>query len=94
MTDTGTVQIGSFCRRTIFVTHYKYRCAPTAVPVSIFGSEHSREAWHDVSLGWAAKLRGDCELVAIPGEHFSVFDEPHVAVLADRIRRTLAACEH
>ena len=33
----------------------------------------------------------DFEIVEVPGNHFSIFDEPNVATLADRIARTLSA---
>jgi thioesterase domain-containing protein len=89
VTERGSTM--SLLKRTIWVAHYKYHCTPTALPVSIYASDGSREARGEISLGWLPRLRGDCEIVAIPGHHFSVFEEPQVAVLAARIRRTLDA---
>jgi thioesterase domain-containing protein len=31
------------------------------------------------------------EIVEVPGNHFSMFDEPNVTTLAERIDRTLSA---
>jgi amino acid adenylation domain-containing protein len=41
----------------------------------------------DPSLGWASAVRGGLEIVDVPGDHFSLVEEPHAQVLA----RELAA---
>jgi len=36
----------------------------------------------DRSLGWASAVRGGLEIVDVPGDHFTLVEEPHVQVLA------------
>ena len=43
------------------------------------------------TLGRTSTLLGDFEIVEVPGNHFSIFDEPNVATLAERIDRTPSA---
>ena len=90
VTNRGTEM--SLLRRAVWVAHYKYVCAPTALPVSLYWSAISRDTKNDVSLGWIAHLRGDFESVGTAGDHFTLFEEPHVATLAERMARTVAAC--
>ncbi|GAA1285733.1 SDR family NAD(P)-dependent oxidoreductase [Saccharothrix xinjiangensis] len=42
----------------------------------------------DDDLGWADAC-GSLEVVPVPGDHLSMVDPPHVAVLADHLRRVL-----
>ena len=43
----------------------------------------------DPHLGWTGLLRGPHRVWAVPGSHLGMFQEPHVAVLAEHIRRSL-----
>ena len=40
-------------------------------------------------LGWGDYVDGELELIEAPGDHFSVMEEPHVRVLAARLRERL-----
>jgi thioesterase domain-containing protein len=42
-------------------------------------------------LGWATLAMDGVEMVEIPGDHMSLFIEPHVTVLGDRLARCLEA---
>ena len=44
----------------------------------------------DPAMGWGAWARGGVEVHRIPGGHLDVIRRPHVAVLAERLRRCLA----
>jgi len=40
------------------------------------------EAIYPAHLGWQGYLKGNLKLVPIPGQHLTIFDQPHVATLA------------
>jgi amino acid adenylation domain-containing protein len=42
-------------------------------------------------LGWAEHVDGEVEVHTLPGSHVTLAAEPHVAVLAERMRESLAA---
>ncbi len=50
----------------------------------------SQTAAADVMLGWAPWLSGDVESTLLPGEHFTMFQEPFVAELSQRLAVALA----
>ncbi|MGJ8724653.1 MAG: amino acid adenylation domain-containing protein [Roseibacillus sp.] len=37
-------------------------------------------------LGWEGYVRGDLKVITIPGEHLTIFQEPHVTTLAAKLR--------
>jgi thioesterase domain-containing protein len=41
-------------------------------------------------LGWTSLVKGYLEIRLLPGSHFTLFDEPNVAVVGDFISSTLA----
>jgi oxalate---CoA ligase len=45
----------------------------------------------DPTLGWSEGVRGGLEIVDVPGDHFSVVDEPNVQVLARELAARLRA---
>lgn len=77
--------------RAVWVAYLKYRAHPLTVATSLFRSASTRAKKGDNALGWTGTLLGDFEIVEVPGNHFSIFDEPNVATLAERIDRTLSA---
>lgn len=40
-------------------------------------------------LGWEGYVRGDLKVVTIPGEHLTIFEQPHVATLASELSQIL-----
>ena len=46
-------------------------------------------ARHDAFLGWSSLSRHPVEVVQVPGDHMTMLTNPHVTVLADRLRRLL-----
>jgi thioesterase domain-containing protein len=68
----------------------KYRAAPIRANISIFYSK--AEASRVLLLkdrGWKRLARGEFELKTVPGNHFSLLDEPNVEQIAHAIKRSL-----
>ncbi|MBW1684465.1 MAG: alpha/beta fold hydrolase [Deltaproteobacteria bacterium] len=77
-------------KRAIYVVYLKYQKHESSIPVAQFWCRDSlKGALGDASLGWARYLRGDLEIVRLPATHFTMFDEPHVSFLAERLARSL-----
>ena len=49
------------------------------------------EDWYnrDPLHGWSNLADGGLEIHDVPGDHFSLFEEPHVQVLAEKLRACL-----
>jgi amino acid adenylation domain-containing protein len=63
-----------------------YEPQPYEGKISLFRSyEEPRGLWIDQAMGWGAFARGGVEVTVIPGDHYSVFDEPGVKELAASI---------
>jgi len=45
----------------------------------------------DMTRGWGSKITGRCDVIAVPGNHSNLFDEPQLAVLIEKIRDALGA---
>jgi thioesterase domain-containing protein len=76
-------------KRAIWVAYLKYRPGISALRVVQLRTLESQTAAGDASLGWGPYLTGDLESRVIPGEHFTMFQEPHVAGLAVRLASAL-----
>ena len=76
-------------QRAIWVAYVKYRPGGSALPVLQLRTAESELAAADTTLGWGPSLHGDLESALIPGEHFTMFEEPHVTVLAQRLAAAL-----
>ena len=44
-----------------------------------------------VDMGWAGLARGGVDVRSVPGNHYSMVKEPHVAALAEELKRTVDA---
>jgi thioesterase domain-containing protein len=77
-------------KRTIWVCYRKYRKTPSRLPALVLRTAESQEASQDAALGWGPALLGDFECTLVPGEHFTMFDPPHLAVFAERLADALA----
>jgi thioesterase domain-containing protein len=49
-------------------------------------------ASHDAVLGWNSLARGGVEVYPLPGSHAQMFEEPHVATLAELLLRVSSRC--
>jgi thioesterase domain-containing protein/acyl carrier protein len=45
----------------------------------------------DLTRGWGSIISGKCEVIAVPGDHSNLFDEPQLGVLAEKIKKALGA---
>ncbi len=77
-------------QKALWVAYLKYQPRPCTIRVAQFWCADSCEHTGDSSLGWARCLRGPFDAVPIPGEHLTMFDDPHVEVLASNLRCRLA----
>jgi thioesterase domain-containing protein len=77
-------------KRAIWVAYLKYQPSGTTLPVLLLRTDASQAESGDASLGWAPWLHGDFESLRVPGLHFTMFEEPQVAVLAARLAEALA----
>ena len=59
--------------------------------VTVFRSEMARHPSYDPQLGWQLLARNGVEIHDLAGFHHGMFDEPQVAVLAGKLRRSLEA---
>jgi thioesterase domain-containing protein len=77
-------------QRAIWVAYLKYRPVGSALRVVQLRTLESQTAAADVMLGWAPWLSGDVESTLLPGEHFTMFQEPFVAALGQSLAAALA----
>jgi thioesterase domain-containing protein len=45
----------------------------------------------DVTRGWGSLITGKCKVIAVPGDHTNLFDEPQLGDLKEKIRESLGA---
>ena len=70
-------------------THYDP--PPYAGRVAIFQSiERPRGLYWDLQAGWRDFVEGPMEVYEVPGNHESMFQEPHVGIFASQMRQCLA----
>jgi amino acid adenylation domain-containing protein len=70
----------------------RYMPGPYANLVTLFRREVHENFGDDPSLGWAA-IAPNVEILGIPGEHETVIGQPHVSVLADKLKACLLAAQ-
>jgi thioesterase domain-containing protein len=75
---------------------FAYRQKPFAGKVTLFTAEH-REDWFgsraDPQLGWGKWAQGGVEVHLVPAGHLDMVLEPHVAVLAEKLRACLRSAQ-
>ena len=57
--------------------------------VALFRAIHKSapEGWQvDPQMGWSKLATGELEVYEVPGGHSTIFREPHVRVLAEKLR--------
>jgi thioesterase domain-containing protein/acyl carrier protein len=45
----------------------------------------------DMTRGWGSNISGKCEVIAVPGDHSTLFDEPNIGTLTEKIDKSLRA---
>jgi thioesterase domain-containing protein len=59
--------------------------------ITLFLAADAEADAEDNRLGWEKLAAGGLEVHSVPGTHISIREEPHVAVLAEKLRRCLEA---
>jgi len=80
-------------QRTIWVAYRKYRPTRSQFPVLLLRTAKTQADSGDASLGWSPHLGGDLRSVLVPGDHFTMFDEPNVRVVARELASALAEAD-
>ena len=80
----------------LHVTHIeamrRYTPAPIACPIALIrASEAVSLAPRDPALGWDELTTAGLQVLPVPGNHFTILREPHVQIVAERLRACLDA---
>ena len=67
-----------------------YRPQPYAGRVTVFKAEH---AWGPTDLGWGELARGGVQMELVPGDHYSMIQEPQVEQLSRKLAHALNAAD-
>jgi amino acid adenylation domain-containing protein len=68
-----------------------YRPAACSAPLVLFrAAEQVEEEPANAALGWSRLAEGSLEVEEVTGNHFTMLEEPHVSLLAERLRAHLA----
>jgi thioesterase domain-containing protein/acyl carrier protein len=82
-----------------------YEASSYTGEINLFRAEHpflfsnlnlpTIEDWHskDPLHNWGTIADGGLNVIDVPGDHFSMFDDPHVLVLADKLRICLEVAQ-
>lgn len=79
----------SMLKRAVWVCYLKYREREFAAPTTLFACDQSVERW-GITLGWHAALRGDFEVVRVPGHHTTFFDGPGAGRIIETVETRCA----
>ena len=80
-------------QRTIWVSYRKYRPTRSDFPVLLLRTAKTQAESGDASLGWAPHLDGNFRSALVPGNHFTMFEEPNVRVVARELASALAQAD-
>jgi amino acid adenylation domain-containing protein len=75
---------------------WEYRPQPYPGKITLFASVEQPttvDVARDPYLGWGAWAEGGVEVHRIPGRHLDVIRQPHVRILAEKLRRCLAEAD-
>jgi amino acid adenylation domain-containing protein len=88
----GLRSVPSFLRSTedlLRVAAKRYRPRPWAGQVTLFRASVQPDPRLPRDLGWAPLAEGGVEVCEVPGDHFDIFGEPNIQILAERVRERL-----
>ena len=72
-----------------------YEPRPYSGTMTLFrSSKEPAGRFLDPQMGWGGFAESGLEVVVIDGDHFSIFQEPSVSLMAQRIESTLRAAQH
>src|SRR5215204_983386 len=68
-----------------------YRPQACSAPLALFrAAETMDEELRDTTYGWSQLAEGSLEIEVVTGDHFTMLEEPHVSLLAQKLRVRLA----
>jgi thioesterase domain-containing protein len=68
-----------------------YRPRACSAPLALFrAAETMDEELTDTTYGWSQLAEGSLEIEVVTGNHFTMLEEPHVSLLAQKLRVRLA----
>lgn len=88
VTGTYVTEAGdriTLLQRAIWVSYRKYQPTPSNFPLLVLRTAKTHAQSGDAGLGWGAYAQGDFQSALVPGAHFTMWDEPHVQVLAEKL---------
>ncbi|HYW11720.1 MAG TPA: amino acid adenylation domain-containing protein, partial [Longimicrobium sp.] len=100
--DYETLDADAQVLRDRFAARQGYAPAPLDVTLTLFGAAETAEAYAERlerelpeaeerrTLGWSRFSTRPVAVHAVPGGHYSMMTEPHVRVLVERVRASLA----
>jgi thioesterase domain-containing protein len=75
--------------KQIFHLQAHYKAKPYSGRITLFLSDEEVSVSKSLREGWARLASGDLEIIIVPGGHYTMVEEPHVRVLAARIKERL-----
>jgi thioesterase domain-containing protein len=68
-----------------------YRPRACSAPLVLFCAEETMDdELMDTTYGWSHLAEGSLEIEVVRGNHFTMLDEPHVSLLAQKLRVHIA----
>ena len=78
-------------QRAIWVSYRKYRPTASTFPLLVLRTAKTHAQGDDAAMGWGPHVHGDFESALVPGDHFTMWEEPHVRVVAEKLAKSLSA---
>lgn len=69
----------------------RYRPSTSAVSLVLFHAAERGRGVADVAAEWSRLATGNVETYEVPGDHFTLLRKPHVSVVAERLRESIAS---
>lgn len=67
-----------------------YQPPASSAPLTLFAASETMDELDDTGYGWQDLAESSLEIEVVPGNHFTMFAEPHVTRLAQKLRLRLA----
>jgi thioesterase domain-containing protein/acyl carrier protein len=71
-----------------------YRPRPWPGEITVFRASIQPDSRMPDDLGWSTVAMGGVDVREVPGDHFAVFHEPNIQILAERVRQRLEGRVH
>jgi amino acid adenylation domain-containing protein len=71
------------------VAAMKYQPRPWPGEITVFRASVQPDSRMPDDLGWSSVAMGGVDVREVPGDHFAIFHDPHIQILAERVRQRL-----